>query len=552
MRAAIAIAALVVVALAGAGPAAAGLLRAPKLGAAVAPIRLVATDGRPIVIEGLHAYFDTVELETAGDGLVVVNRLPLERYLLGLNEVPTDWPPEALRAQAVAARTYALYTLSRPRAGSAALYGFDICASIECQVFSGAEVVASEGGARWARAVQETSGEVVLHDGKPILARYHSTSGGRTFENSDGFPDEPNYPYLMSVSSTSETDSPLYRWTVEFRLRDLQAMLERAGAWQPKGNLVEVRTIESRQDSPYPDVALKTRRGRLVLAADGLRDVVRELAPEMFPARYPSFAPTSSGRLPETLPSERYRIVTRRSVAVVEGRGWGHGVGMSQWGAHGLAEAGESYAAILGHYYTDTSVEEVPSAGPISVGVAWAQPETMATGSFKIVDGNGKVLVANAIGPWRFKWTGTDTVSIDPPRGFGLPLRVGLVDAPERVEAGSIRHFTIALSRPAEIATEIVDAPFDDARVVLRGAGRARIPWHAPSEPGRYEVTIRASAGAGVRRSDAFEVVVEAGESAPPNPSERSEDPGPPLLLIAAISGFTALGIIALVGTMRR
>ena len=79
-------------------------------------------------------------LDSANDGLVVTNRLGLEKYLLGLNEVPTDWPTEALKAQAVAARTYALWTLAQPPGGSAAIYGFDICASIECQVFSGAAV----------------------------------------------------------------------------------------------------------------------------------------------------------------------------------------------------------------------------------------------------------------------------------------------------------------------------------------------------------------------------------------------------------------------------
>lgn len=522
-----------------------------RLGAAVGPLRLVSTGGVPVDVAGLHSYLGAIELDSANDGLVVVNRLPLESYLLGLDEVPPAWPEEALRAQAVAARTYALYTLSRPRAGAAALYGFDICASVACQVFSGADVVGSEEGTRWAGAVRDTAGEAVTYRGRPILARYHSTSGGRTFANSEGFPGEPDYPYLKPVASTSERASPLYRWTVRFPLRDLQAMLEGAGAWPDgRGTLARVHTIASRHGSPYPDVVLRAPRKHLVLTADELRDAVRESAPEMFPERYPSFALTSSGRLPETLPSERYRIVTRGSTAVVEGRGWGHGVGLSQWGAHGLAAAGETYDAILGHYYSNTAIEELPSAGPIAVGVAWARPKLTATGSFRIVDGTGEVLVPRAIGSWRFEPRGAGTISIDPPRGFGLPLRVGLVETPPQVEAGSTGYLTVALSRPAEVTTAVAgEAPAD---AVLRGAGRTRIPWRAPSEPGRYEISVRASAGAGERTTEAFEVVVSAGEPAPPRRSRPTSDEGPSLVLVAVVAGLMGLGTVALIGTMRR
>jgi stage II sporulation protein D len=192
---------------------------APRTWTGVAsPVRLVPLSSVPTRVGGLHSYFGTIELKSASDGIAVVDVLALERYLLGLREVPLDWPMEALRAQAVAARTYALWTLATERAGAAEVYGFDICASDQCQVFSGADVIAAPDGDRWRRAVKSTVRRVAVYGGEPILARYHSTSGGRTLTNSEAFPGDPDLPYLRSVPSPHEEESPLFRWTVSFEL----------------------------------------------------------------------------------------------------------------------------------------------------------------------------------------------------------------------------------------------------------------------------------------------------------------------------------------------
>ncbi|MDQ3981736.1 MAG: SpoIID/LytB domain-containing protein, partial [Actinomycetota bacterium] len=292
---ALAVAAAVLLSVVAAPGAAAA--RAP--GALVGPVRLVPRPGETVHVEGLHRYFGEVGIAPASDGLLVTNRLPLERYLLGLNEVPPGWPEEALRAQAVAARTYALWTLARPRAGAAATYGFDICATVECQVFAGADVLATPDGRRWAAAVEATAGEAILYAGDPILARYHSTSGGVTLDNSQAFPGEPDYPYLQSVPSPAEKASPLYRWQVRFPLGHLRAMLASAGAWTGiHGRLRGVRTVASSQGLHYPDVVLAGTRRNLRMGAEALRDIVREKAPALYPGTYPSAWHTTSGRLP--------------------------------------------------------------------------------------------------------------------------------------------------------------------------------------------------------------------------------------------------------------
>lgn len=496
-----------------------------KLGAAVGPIRLIPEDGSTIAVAGLHRFFGTVELSPAGDGLVVSNRLSLERYLLGLNEVPLDWPEEALRAQAVAARTYALETLSRGRVASGATYGYDICATVECQVFSGADVVATSNGQRWIDAVADTEGQTILYRGLPILARYHSTSGGQTYDNEQIFTTESAYPYLQGVTSTTEEGSPLYRWTVNFPLPRVKAMIARVGWWQG-GRLTNVQTIPSSQGFHYPDVLFEGERGEIRRTAEEFRDIARDLAPSMWPGDYPSRAQTTSGVLPETLPSNRYSAGTQEGSMVILGRGWGHGVGMSQWGAEGLARRGASYQEILAHYYTGVSIGQYAAPDSIEVGLAWGKPSVTVSGAFRIVDGRGVTLVRRALGTWRFGWAGTGAVQIDPPQGYGLPLEIGIVRAPRAVGIGEAVYLTIALSRPAKVATITQAAPtgFDDPGQKVKSAGRRRIPWLAPLEPGLYRVRVEAASGPVARRSEVVEIEVEPADPLPDDPLEAAAE----------------------------
>jgi len=509
-------------------------------GVLVAPVTLIPTTKDPLTT-GDHSYAGSLQLRAAGDGLVVVNRLSLERYLLGLQEVPLTWPEEALKAQAVAARTYALNTLSRPRAGAAATYGFDICASVECQVYSGADVLGSLGGARWLQAVGDTARRTILYRGEPILARYHSTSGGATFDNAQVFAGEADYPYLRGVASTTEEASPLYRWRVKFPLRHVQAMLQRAGWWTGEGRLLDVRSIESGAGLHYPDLVFRGRRGRQVRSAEEFREIARSLAPATWPKRYPSPWSTRSGRLPETMPSNRVAVTTGRGTVVFQGRGWGHGVGMSQWGAEGMARRGASFEEILQHYYSGVEVAEYEGPGRISVGLDWAQSEVDVSGAFTIVDGRGRRIVRDALGEWRFTFSGSDVVAIDPPKGFGLPLRVGIVHAPESVTPGALTTVTVALSRPARVRAT-TEGTARAARLAVAGAGRHEVEWRAPQEPGNYRVRVEATAGSAARRSEVVEIAVkEVPQAAPSDPSGSESEPS------ERSSGRTWIYVIVLV-----
>jgi SpoIID/LytB domain protein len=540
--------AVVLVVLLGLQPHAEAAPRDARFESVRAPVRLVPTGDQPTSVGGLNSFFGEVRFEAAADGIVVVNRLSLERYLLGLQEVPVRWPSEALQAQAVAARTYALHTLGRAPAGAAAMYGFDICASVECQVFAGADVVSANDGERWLRAVRETAGRTVLFEDEPILARYHSTSGGRTFDNEQVFTDEPSYPYLKGVESTTEESSPLYRWTVYLRLDRLQSMLRAAGWWpRRKGRLVETRSIRSRAGLHYPDVILRGKKGRSVVSAEELRTLLRELGPRFYPDLYPSPWTTSSGFLPETLPSNRLEVHTNSGTAIVRGRGWGHGVGMSQWGAYGMAREGASYEDILEHYYTGIEIDERSKDEPIDVGVDWGRTEATATGAFELVDGRGKVLEEEALGTWVFAWLGPDRLAIEPPDGVGRALRVGILRAPRSTPAGETVRITIDLSKPARVST-VTDGG-DDAGAEVRNSGRSDLSWNAPERPGRYEVRVKAAVGSTERHSNAVTVRVtatpeRAPEAAEEEPSRDGDPSGPANVLLVGF--FLIILVVAL------
>jgi hypothetical protein len=247
-----------------------------------------------------------------------------------------------------------------------------------------------------------------------------------------------------------------------------------------------------------------------------LRDALRDHAPALYPSRYPSPWPTTSGFLPETLPSSRVDIETRRGIVAVVGRGWGHGVGMSQWGAWGLARRGADHEAILTHYYTGTGIDSLSYPGPVEVGVDWGRSEVAVRGAFDITDGRGRILSRAAVGTWRFSWTGRDVVSVDPPRGYRLPLRVGVVRAPREARPGERARLTIALSRPAVVrAVAQGGTESEPAQGRILDAGRRVVVWRAPDEPGRYEVRVEASSGGTSKRSEVVEIAVESDVDAP-------------------------------------
>ena len=301
-------------------------------------------------------YPGTVSVRSADDGTMsIVLTLPFERYLEGIAEVPPSWPAAALEAQAVAARSYALdhigwtgqqgETLQKP-----------ICATTDCQVYGGIPVPPTQGFRRWIAAVQRTAGQVLLYDGRPADTVYFSTSNGHTYGNDQVFGSTP-LPYLRPVVERDDGASPTSHWRVALPFADLATFLRAGGVWPDGARISSARSVGS-------NVVVTGGSHSASIDAGTFRDAVNTWAPCLMPGRYPTSV------LPTTIPSGWSEVGSGQSGATVTGRGWGHGVGMVQWGAYGKAKRGWSADRILAYYYGGLAPQTYPEPGLIHVIVA--------------------------------------------------------------------------------------------------------------------------------------------------------------------------------------
>ena len=256
-----------------------------------------------------------------------VTEMSLTDYLCGVvaAEMPADFPEEALRAQAVAARSYALYCEGANKHGEAAVCTDPGC----CQAFSDEETLRAHWGERYEscfqkirEAVERTAGEVLCYDGRPVFAAFHSSSAGMT-ESCGAIWNA--LPYLVSVSSPeTEEDVPNYVstvscWPTDFRDTLLSLRPEADFSGEVSGWIGELRRDESGR-------VAEATLGGAVFSGTELR--------ALFSLRATAF----------TLSYEN-------GLFVFTVTGFGHGVGMSQYGAKVMAEQGADHRAILAHYY---------------------------------------------------------------------------------------------------------------------------------------------------------------------------------------------------------
>ncbi len=405
------------------------------------------------VPEGLVPVYETVTIEPAGgaleyrgraydgtlvvrahdDGLAVVERTDLDGYLAGIREVPFSWPDDALAAQVVAARSYVASDLARGRSDSGRKYGYDICATTACQVYAGAGLETEEGGDRWAAAIAATAGEILVHGGGPARTFYHSTSGGRTEPVQDVWAGSTPVPYLVGAESPGEP-SPFADWRVTLPARAFTRILTAAGM-EVAGELEAVETLPAPPGSGVWRVRLVAGGEVNVVDIAEIRAALNrhggDLYPELLPAR------RSNGRpYPQAILSYRFDLALERPRArlspsirrlvpdddlppdtsvVISGRGWGHHVGMSQYGALAMARAGASYADILAHYYGGLRPEADGGILPdeIAVGLAWEQGEVVVGGQARLA-GDGEPLLGDGR-PWRLLFDGEGRVAVVPP-----------------------------------------------------------------------------------------------------------------------------------------
>ena len=254
----------------------------------------------------------------------VINLVDVEDYLLSVvpSEMPSGWPLEALKAQAVAARSYAVANM-----GKHAKDGYDLRATIDDQVYSG---IASESDYS-NQAVAETNGLVLKHQGKAITAFFHSTSGGSTEVSEKVW--GKSLPYLQCVPDFDDA-SPHFSWTKRVAVDDLERMLG-----PDVGRLLSLSVVTRSGSNRAQYLMAQGSNGTKVITGEMLRKSLK-------------------------LPSTLFNVGCDSNNYIFAGRGYGHGLGMSQYGAKALAERGCNAAQILSYYYKDVVVDNAaPTPG---------------------------------------------------------------------------------------------------------------------------------------------------------------------------------------------
>lgn len=351
--------------------------------------------GDPLFSFENKRYRGSLHIVDADQSLLVINLLPVEEYLYGVlpQEMPASFPLEALKAQAVVSRTYVL-----GRTG-ASLY-YDVTAGTRDQVYGGYEAELVPGGDKIRQAVDETRGLRIYYDGALIEAVFHANAGGYTADSAKVWGGERPYlkpvpspfdAYALEFSQQFALDWPVntYQWTKSFTINELQQQIANWNSLNP-GEAIQVGRVISL--TPYGDevpgdapglqrvyqLEIAGTEGTVLLSGEkagsvfGLNSTLYSVefgaSPAVFDGRevqnltggsIPLAVVTREGVRPVSLNHELYvkgyettaRLATGADQISFRGRGFGHGVGMSQWGAAGMAAAGYNFQEIIEHYY---------------------------------------------------------------------------------------------------------------------------------------------------------------------------------------------------------
>ena len=303
------------------------------------PLQIESRDGK-VAVNGKE-YRGSLEVKKIDGNLWVINTVDIESYLKGV--VPceiggvSEQQIEAAKAQAVAARTYAVAHI-----GQYAQLGFDLYSTVQDQVYNG---IASE-RAITNRAIESTAGEVLYYGKEPVEAKYHSTCGGRTADFSDAWGGKAPH-YLRSVSCRYCASSPYYEWGRTMKKEDffahLRSRLAKMNIYINSDELIQsFRIARNKTSQRVNEITLVTNKKEYKIPNYRLRTLLGN--------------PNDQGGV---LKSNYFYIKTKGDSVVIEGKGFGHGVGMCQFGALEMAKQGKNYRQILYHYYRGTRIRKM-------------------------------------------------------------------------------------------------------------------------------------------------------------------------------------------------
>ena len=264
----------------------------------------------------------TILTNKSQKNLTVINNVELEDYLLSVvsSEIPSSWNIEALKAQAVAARSYSLGYLGRRMKK-----GYDLESTVEDQMYLG---IKSENKST-TKAVKETKGVILIdNDNKPLIALYHSSGGGYTDSIENLWDKEPS-PHIKPRPDYDDK-SPHFKWFRKYEIAEVNKQLKNLAVGDIKKIIPLSRSISNR----VTYIKIIGTQGEKTIRGEKFR---RQL----------------------NLPSSKFNFNTEENQVKFSGRGFGHGLGMSQWGAKALADNGFTYRQILAHYYVGARLVKI-------------------------------------------------------------------------------------------------------------------------------------------------------------------------------------------------
>ncbi len=276
------------------------------------------------------SYRGSIEIvEDQAGTLTVINEVSLEEYVMGVlaGEVPRNWPLEALKAQAIAARTFAVFTQNQARAKSER---YDLENTAFFQMYQGSGLV----NENIRTAVTQTEGEILTYNSMPIMAVFHSNCGGETSGSIDVW--SHDQPYLKSVSCQFGNDGTHYRWEADVSTSDMARKLRAAGL--KIADVIQVEPLDRDESNRIKELSIMDENGQ----SKKIKGSVFRMAIG-----------------PDVIRSTRFDVHVKQDRVVFNGKGWGHGVGLCQEGAYGMARDGYRAFDILRHYYYGVILERL-------------------------------------------------------------------------------------------------------------------------------------------------------------------------------------------------
>ncbi len=256
-----------------------------------------------------------------------IELVPLEEYIIGVvaGEMPVSFSKEALKAQAVASRSYVMYQIEGNKEKD-----YDVVDTVLNQVYIDSDTLKEKWKDKYEEyydkvvsSVSETAYQYLVYNDKIVNAMFFSTSNGYTENSEDVF--VSSVPYLRSVDSKWDNISPVFQYTTSYSLSDFLGLLS-----LPSSNTIKISDLK------------KTQTGRVTsIKINGKTYTGREVASLL------------------KLKSSSFSIVQNGNKVTINTSGYGHGVGMSQYGAEGMAQEGYTYDKILKHYYTGVEIKKI-------------------------------------------------------------------------------------------------------------------------------------------------------------------------------------------------